>query len=330
MSAADLEDLTQEVWLVALARSPSFSDERATRTWLSQVCRRIAAGERRTRARTPILKGEGEFELPIEPDQNEHIEREFDEQKSMAALAQLTEEQLDVLALYGSGELAMREVAELIGEPEGTVYSRYRSAIDEVSRSLRRSERVGPRLSSAPPPPVHSSYPPPTVMTCEEAADRGELVFYRNDEQLVIGRVGNVVISQWRKRIFEQSAADVGAIIKMVAERLRLPLVMVNVGPSDLALPNAKERSALRHYIRACSSDIVMAVDIWDTRLARLLAAIMAGLLSITRTNQVQTFAVVPTVEAARRWLEPHARIVDAPLSWDRVQGAIQAVRDAS
>ena len=326
-STIDLEDLTQEVWLVALARSPTFNDERATRTWLSQVCRRIAAGERRTRARTPMLREETPPDLSVEAEQADNVERGFDEQKSLAALARLSEGQVDVLALYGSGELSMREVADLVGEPERTVYSRYRSAIDEVSRELRRSERVGPRTSSAPPPRM-SSNPPSVLEDREAAADRGEFVLYRRDEQLVIGRVGNVLISLWRKRIFEQSAADVGGTIKMVSERLAMPLVMVNVGATDLALPNAKERSALRYNIRDTSQDIVMAVDIWDTSFTRLLSAIMDGILMITRSNLHLSFAMVPSVEATRRWVEPHARTIHGPLPWERVAAAITAVRD--
>ena len=328
VTSADLEDLTQEVWLIILARSPSFPNEPATRAWLSQVCRRVAAGQRRSLARTPVLRDERAPELPVDPEQNEQIELELDEQKSVAALAQLSEAQLDVLALYGSGDLSMREVAELLGEPEGTIYSRYRGAIEDVSRALRRGEWVGARSSASVSTPQRGN--PPLVPTDrEEAADRGELVFYRREERLVIGRIGNVVISLWRKRVFEQSTADVGAAIKMVAERLRAPVVMVNVALSDMALPNAKERATLRYNVHERSRDIVMAVDIVDIRLVRMLYAIVAGLLSITRSNRVLTFAVVPTVEEARRWLEPHTRTVDGPLSWERLQAAIIAVRDA-
>ncbi len=329
-SSIDLEDLTQEVWLVALSRSPTFSDERATRAWLSQVCRRVMAGARRSRARTPMLRDVDAPELPVDADQSECIERDFDEQKSLAALSRLSEPQLDVLSLYGSGELSMREVADLIGEPEGTVYSRYRAAIDEVSRELRRPERVeSAQRLNAPPPPRMPSHPPVIPEDSEAAADRGEFVLYRCDDALVMGRVGNVLVTQWRKRVFEQSADDVGSTIKSACKRLGMPMVMVNFASPELPLPNATERTALRHNIRDTAQQVVMAVDIWDSRFTGLLAAIINGLLMITRSNRHVSFVVVRSAEAGRRWIEPHAKTALGPLSWERVMAAIVAVCDA-
>jgi RNA polymerase sigma factor (sigma-70 family) len=146
VSTAELDDLQQEVFLVALASSPSLADERAARAWLVQVCRRIAADARRSRARvTPIPETlEPEFSVAL----SEQFDREAREkyEHAMAALAKLSRKKQEVLALYGSGELSMREVAERFGEPESTVYVLYRAAVDELSRHLR-DEPVGSRTS---------------------------------------------------------------------------------------------------------------------------------------------------------------------------------------
>jgi RNA polymerase sigma-70 factor (ECF subfamily) len=329
VSSIDLEDLSQEVWLVALARSPRFDDERATKAWLTQVCRRVAAGDRRTRARTPLLREESTGDLPVEPNQAQQVESDLDEQESLAALAQLSEGQLDVLALYGSGELSMREVAELVGDPEPTVYSRYRTAIDSVSKELRRTRRLGPRTSTAPPAPRRSSLPPAVVGDRERAADLGEFILYRADAQLVVGRVGNVIVAHWRKRIYVQSAEEVGAAIRGAYERLQMPLVLVNVGAPDLTLPDAAERTSLRHNIFDTARNIVMAVDIVDgAPIRRLLAAIVTGLLVVTRANQHLSFALVPSLEASRRLIEPHVRSIDGPLPWDVIANAVHRVRN--
>jgi RNA polymerase sigma-70 factor (ECF subfamily) len=313
-SASALDDLTQEVWLVSLARSPHFPDERALRAWLVQVCRRVAAGERRSRVREPLLHQET-FELPVAARQTERIERVASEQERIAALASLTDEQLDVLALYGSGELSMREVADLIGAPEATVYSRYRAAVDEVNRKLRRSERVGPRTSSAPPPRI-SSYPPNMAFDREQAADEGKLVIYRNDADMVLGRLGNVVVTRWRKRLYEQTVNDLESAMALVSERMNMPLVLVNDGDPDVRLPNAAERAALRKHIR-WAEQVAIAVDIFDSPITHLISALISGIIMVTRSNT--SFVMLRSLEAARRWVEPHARSKRGRVAWEDI-----------
>lgn len=319
-----LDDLTQEVWLVSLARAPSLLDERATRAWLTQVCRRVAAGERRVRARFPLLRNETP-DLAVEPQQVQRMESELDEQECLAALSRLSEEQLDVLSLYGSGELSMREVADLIGAPERTVYSRYRAAVDEVSRELRRCKRVGLR-SSIPPPMRASSPPPSSPIDLEAAADAGALIIYRCDDEMVLGRLGNVVVSRWRKRLFERTMTDIGHVIDLAHSRMRMRVVMVNDGDADLRLPNAAERVALRHHIREHSHKVARAVDILNSPVTRLLAAIVNGILLVSRSTT--SFTMVPSVEQARRWAHPHAFTKDGPLAWERVAETVQHFRE--
>jgi RNA polymerase sigma-70 factor (ECF subfamily) len=326
-SGGDLDDLAQEVWLVALSRRPTFTDDRGTRAWLHQVCRRVAAGERRSRSRRPQPSESVETELLSAPEQLDSLQRELDEQETLAALARLSEEQLDVLTLYGSGELSMREVAELVGEPEQTVYSRYRNAIDEVTRDLRRSATLGPRPSSFPPPRVLST-PPSAPPDRESAADQGELTLYRRDRDLAMGRLGNVIVADWRRRFFETSAADVAEAIKFAHTRLQVPIVLINTGAPDLVLPHAQERGTLRYYIHETAPQTVISVDISDNLpVARLLTTIVNGIMLITRADRRSSFAMVPSVEAARSWVAPHARSVLGPLAWERIVRAIQSVR---
>jgi RNA polymerase sigma-70 factor (ECF subfamily) len=326
VSSGDLEDLTQEVWLVALARSPQFESDRATRAWLTQVCRRVAASERRSRARTPLLRDEPQAELPSAPNQVAEVEQHIDEQESLAALSLLSEGQLDVLALYGSGELSMREVAQLVGEPEATVYSRYRVAIDSVSKELRRSRSVGSRTSTAP-PSRSTSIPPPIVPDLEAEADSGRLVIYRADDQAVMGRLGNVIITRWRGRMFERTSIEIGGLIDVVFARMNMPLVLINDVDFDLRIPSANERRSLREHVSTHSRQVAMVVDICNGPVTRLLAAIVNGIMLITRSET--SFAIVPAVDPARYWLEPHARLRDGKLQWDLIAGSIYRMRTA-
>ena len=83
-SADALDDLTQEVWVVSLARSPKLTDDAATRSWLIQVCRRVVASDRRSRARMPLWDGSAP-EIRIPPEQAERIDDELGERQRRAA-----------------------------------------------------------------------------------------------------------------------------------------------------------------------------------------------------------------------------------------------------
>ena len=69
----------------------------------------------------------------------------------MAAQFDLSEPKMDVWPSTVAETSRCGRVGDLVGEPESTVYISIRSAIDEVSREMRPSERVGPRTSSIPP-----------------------------------------------------------------------------------------------------------------------------------------------------------------------------------
>ncbi|MFT3926261.1 MAG: sigma-70 family RNA polymerase sigma factor [Myxococcales bacterium] len=321
-SHSDLEDLIQEVWLIAIARSPRFTEDRAIRAWLSEVCRRVVAGARRSRTRTPLLPGDAP-ELSVEPEQVEHIEVELDEQMCMAALARLDERQLDVLTLYGGGDLSMREVAELVGEPERTVYSRYRSAISELTRDLRRNERTKPRSSLPPPFPLSDTL---NISGDSEIwADQGRLAIYRSDERMVLGRLGNVVVARWRKRAYEDSSLAIGRAIGEAHKRMGGLVVLLNHVEPEMRLLNASERSYMRELIRVSSPQLAVVVDVCNTPIVRIGGAIMQALMLITRSTT--SFVVVPTLEQTRRHVTPHAFCTAGPLSFEQVAHAMQTLR---
>jgi RNA polymerase sigma-70 factor (ECF subfamily) len=320
---SELDDLIQEVWLVALARSPEFVDERATCAWLAQVSRRIAAGERRARARKPLL-GKEVLELAVEPDQVAGVERELDDLDGLAALASLSEELRDVLSLYGSGDLTMREVAELLALPEPTAYSRYRNALEQVERELRRRTTTGVRPASIPPVSTAGRVACPELDR-EALADEGELLIYRADAETVIGRIGNVVVSRWRQRFYPRTLLDLGSVVDLAYERLQLPVVLVNDGGEDLHLPSAAERSFLRSHLNRHAHRAAIAVDILNTPVTRVMSAIVQGALLITRAPT--SFSMVPSLDQARRWIEPYARTASGKLAWPRIVEAVELQR---
>jgi RNA polymerase sigma factor (sigma-70 family) len=315
-----VEDLTQEIWLLALARAPVFPDEGAARGWLAAVCRRMAANERRSRARSQAFHGALAVDEAQPARQVELIEQERLQDGVAAAAVQLNHKLLDVLCLYGSGELTMREVAGLIGTREPTAYARYRSAVAAVANQHTPGS-VGVRAATA---AYRASSP--LYGGSDEEADMGKFVFYCSNERLVLGRLGNVVLARWRQRMYEQSSELLGATLATLRQRLGMSLVLVNDVDPGFALPSAAERRTVFRHMRATIGAAPIMVDIFDISVARVLTAIIVGLMSITQANRSSTLVVVRNIEGGRPWIEPHARCASGPLPWHEVRTAHEAI----
>ena len=137
---ADLEDLTQEVFLVAHRRRDSYDPRARLTTWLFGIALRVAKRHRRrpwfTRERP----------MPDDAREPAHVhtpERAFEwseEQRELdRALRTLRPERRAVLELFEIEGLALRDIATLTNTPIGTACSRLHAARKDLSRALRRS-----------------------------------------------------------------------------------------------------------------------------------------------------------------------------------------------
>jgi hypothetical protein len=137
--------------------------------------------------------------------------------------------------------------------------------------------------------------------------------------------VGNVVIARWRKRFFERTMNDVGALIDLANERMGMPVLLLNDASSDLVLPNSMERALLRAHIMRHGVRVAIAVDVLSVPAARLLAAIVNGAILVSRVPSA--FVLVHSLEAARRWGEPFARHRTGPMPWTQVASVVEELR---
>lgn len=127
--ASELEDLVQEVFLVALRRG--FEPGAASpRTWLTQIAIRVASGQRRTRRRHPEQPDEDaidrvEFEGPG-PQRSAELQEAIG--RVQRCLTQLTEKERTVFVLSEIMGETGQAMAELLEVPLGTVYRRLHAA----------------------------------------------------------------------------------------------------------------------------------------------------------------------------------------------------------
>jgi RNA polymerase sigma-70 factor (ECF subfamily) len=141
-SRAEAEDVLQEVFLQVWQRAHSFDAERGRAfTWLVTLARSRAidrlrsVGSRERAAQRSAEEAPPESE-PAEWADNAAIRTERAE-AVRAALAELPEEQRQVLLLAYIEGMSQSEIAAAKNQPLGTVKTRTRSALRKLSDSLR-------------------------------------------------------------------------------------------------------------------------------------------------------------------------------------------------
>lgn len=135
VAAADLEDQSQEVFLVAHRRLPEWDGQNA-RAWLAAIARRCASGYRRTRHRRPEEPVDA---VPEGADTRDPAARaELDLLNRV--LSSLDEEKRATFFLYEVEGMSMRDVAEVLQCPIKTAYKRLYAARRELTRVLGVNE----------------------------------------------------------------------------------------------------------------------------------------------------------------------------------------------
>ena len=148
MPDAQIEDALQDVFIVVQRRLPEFDTRAELRTWLYAIALRVARKYRDRARRAPAsLEAEREQnpELPggSDVDTDAAIARE---RLALArrALTALDDDKREVFVLARIEQMSAPEIAEVVGIPLNTVYSRLRNArlaFDAEVARLRASTR---------------------------------------------------------------------------------------------------------------------------------------------------------------------------------------------
>lgn len=127
---AHLDDALQDVFIVVQRRLPEFDGAAQLRTWLYAIALRVARKYRERARREPAsweAAPESQRELVLEQSgegaalQNERLAL------AHAALGVLPDEQREVFVLSRVEQMSAPEIAEVVGVPLNTVYSRLRA-----------------------------------------------------------------------------------------------------------------------------------------------------------------------------------------------------------
>jgi RNA polymerase sigma-70 factor (ECF subfamily) len=141
---SDLDDLVQEVFVIAFRGLSRFRGDARLSTWLYRICVNVALGRIRTRKRRPVAYGVNDLdqtaldpsltERPETPDRS--LERQQDRERVYRALDALAPKKRIVLYLHEIEGLDLKEIAYLVDSNPVTVRTRLFYARKEFYRAL--------------------------------------------------------------------------------------------------------------------------------------------------------------------------------------------------
>jgi RNA polymerase sigma-70 factor (ECF subfamily) len=140
---ADVPDVAQEVFMIVRRKLDQVHSAASLRGFVYGIALREASDHRRSaRVRRETVTHEPP-DAGIEADQEDELERTRARALLREALGRLDEDKRAVFVLYELEELGMREVAEAVGCPIQTAYSRLHAARKIVLAAFdaERSER---------------------------------------------------------------------------------------------------------------------------------------------------------------------------------------------
>lgn len=149
---ADLPDVLQEVLLVVHRRLDSFDRTSKLSTWLFGICLRVAAtaGRGRRRRREEPMDDARHVGGLVESTSPESLVLQLDARRRLEmALDCLEPDKRAILVMFELEGISCGEIAELLGIPKGTVFSRLSTARQAFLQALARLESREPWHNSA-------------------------------------------------------------------------------------------------------------------------------------------------------------------------------------
>ena len=140
---SDVEDVCQEVFVVVHRKLPEFEGRSALSTWIYGIATRVASDYRR---RAHVRRERPTDDLPdgrASAPQLKELEREQARRLLDEALAALDDDKRAVFVLYEIEEQPMPGIADALGVPLQTCYSRLYAARKIVEAEVRRRVEGG-------------------------------------------------------------------------------------------------------------------------------------------------------------------------------------------
>jgi RNA polymerase sigma-70 factor, ECF subfamily len=138
----EIDDIVQDVFLVVQRRHADLKEERLARSWIYSITRRVVSTHRRRR-RESDSRGAPDVDSLRSPEQSPlaAAERQMQVRLLSTLLDGLEERKREVFVLSEILEMSGREIADTIGVPMNTVYSRLRAAREDFDAAAQRQRK---------------------------------------------------------------------------------------------------------------------------------------------------------------------------------------------
>jgi len=140
---ADLDDMVQEVFLVVYQRIGDYQERDRVRSWLYAICMHVSSAQRRKVARRREDVTHEPPERLLAATQLQRVEDREALAFGQRLLSLLPPDQREVFMLYEVEHLSMAQIAEAVGCPLYTAYSRLRVARQRILTEVERAKRLG-------------------------------------------------------------------------------------------------------------------------------------------------------------------------------------------
>ena len=134
---ADIDDATQETFMIAHRKLAELRSGSSHRAWLYAIALNVARHARRTKHAVPL------DEAPEPRDARDASRQAEARSELMALLATLDEDKREPVLLYHLEQLTLREIADVLGTPLQTVYSRLQAGTRQLEAARRRAREEG-------------------------------------------------------------------------------------------------------------------------------------------------------------------------------------------
>jgi RNA polymerase sigma-70 factor (ECF subfamily) len=141
--ASDVEDLAQEVFVIVHRRREDLQSGAAVRSWLFGITRRVVSNYHRLARHRHEEPSDGLDALPAESDPSRDLDGSRERRLLDRALEKLDADKRDVFVLFELEGIDMREVAQMVGCPLNTAYSRLYAARALVKQHVLRAINTG-------------------------------------------------------------------------------------------------------------------------------------------------------------------------------------------
>lgn len=138
----EIDDVVQDVFLVAQRRHEYLKEERLARSWIYSITRRVVSSQRRRRRERDSRAAEDVDSLTSnEQSPLAAAEHNLEVRVLSTLIDGLEERKREVFVLSEILEMSGPEIAETIGVPVNTVYSRLRAAREDFDAAAQRHRK---------------------------------------------------------------------------------------------------------------------------------------------------------------------------------------------